>query len=451
MADAVVSVVNGQIVVRIDGASVVAAIYSQALETKAQIDAIYALIGQVLEVSGAYGGSFVQTAGGQMLDMTRPGEKPAHVQRAEMQAKLAKMSSGLPIFANRRALRKWRAQKGKLERRLDAGAGSVVKLKLGVGGDSWGDNLAIPQALGNKLYDEFGKGGEGWLSVNATTDSPPLNGVTFAKSGAWSTFDLSADQPPAGLCGIDGHSLSASATSSVTWANCVATEFRVYYEKTGTLTWQVDGGAVNTVATDGSGGLGILTIPSLSEVAHTLSLAWSAGTIKILGVYATITAKSGAELIKFGNSGLTGYDWTVLTTTAKNGMTAIAADIGLHAAMLIISTNDYRGLPTTLVWSPPSKTIDGLKAIRSCLAVPPIIVAPAQSNALAYQPQDTYRDAMWAYTQAEDLPFYNAHDDFPVWSVGNAEGRWKDDLHFNSDGGADFAAAVGANLLDLVP
>lgn len=346
-------------------------------------------------------------------------------------------SSVLPAATDGRTLHAWRSRLAKLKR---AGQGQA---KLLITGDSWTEYVSIPQQLSNLLHAQFGKAGEGWISVNGTY---MLNGVTLVKSG-WSLFDASTGAVPTYGTGVDGmYVTTAGVAATLAVGNLICANFDIYYRQHGgTFRWRVDGGAWTSVVADNTGALGKVSIAGLSNAAHAIEIdaAANAGTVVLCGFRASTPAAVGVEVLKAGNAGLDGEQLARFTSFIG----PIAQDFAPDVVVVALSTNDYRRASSTV-----EKYIAALDLLVSQYrGVAPdcafIFIAPADSNGVAVRPLTNYRDALYDFCISRGHEFYNMHDEWGSFSRMNALGMWVDDLHLNDNGAYALASRLSSKFL----
>lgn len=342
------------------------------------------------------------------------------------------VASTLPAATDGLSLHAWRSRLAKIK----AGSGQA---KVLLTGDSWTEFVAIPQQLATLLHDQFGKAGEGWLSVNGTY---MLDGVTLTKAG-WTVYDASTGAIPAYGTGVDGMYITAeTTTATLAIGNAKATNFDIYYRKHGgTFRWRVDGGIWTTVTADTSGRLGKVSITGLADALHNLEIdtVGNSRTVVLDGFRAYSPATVGVELLKAGNAGL---DSEQFSRFAGN-INSIAVDFAPDVVVVMLSTNDYRRTSPTV-----EKYIAGLTALvaQYRTASPNtgfIFIAPADSNGVAIRPLTDYRDALYAFCINNGHEFYNMHDQWGSFAEMKALGMWVDDLHLSKKG----AHALTSSLL----
>ncbi|WP_323008922.1 SGNH/GDSL hydrolase family protein [Paracoccus sp. (in: a-proteobacteria)] len=228
---------------------------------------------------------------------------------------------------------------------------------------------------------------------------------------------------------------TSGTAATATWANAVATEFRIFhYQYGGTLRWRVDGGAWTSVTADTSETLDVITISGLSDAAHTLEIdtTGNAGVVDFVGIYGTRSDAAGVEILKMGNSGTTAFRMQAYNSF----VTAPLAELQPDMALVILGTNDYRSTV-----SPPSVYIAGLQGLVDAAraAVPDmgfIFVVPPQSNPDGQQvPLSDYRDALFGWADAEGHEVISWLDRWPDFATANDRGLWRDNLHPSSLGG----------------
>lgn len=341
----------------------------------------------------------------------------------------APLTATTPRATDGRSLYRFRAKASGI---LRSGTGTA---RVMVAGDSWAEQTLISQALADQLYEQYGKSGEGWVSVNSGNK---LNGMTLSRSGSWTLYDasnLSAGTPPHG-CGIDGHAISTTGTNaSVTIAGMVCTEVKIFYSnQTGALQWRLDGGAWTVVTGSGDGSIGEIDISGLADAAHTLEYNTAVNSdghlVVIHGHVATRNSAAGAEVHKVGNGGQTG---TGQLQIAGN-ITPYAERLQPDVFVLILGTNDYRtGASTENFQAALQMCIDEVRAAVPDCGV--VLVAPSQSNAVAQKPLATFRDIAYQVALQNGVEFLSLYDEWGSYPQMSALGQWLDDLHPSATGG----------------
>ncbi|SAI62868.1 Uncharacterised protein [Bordetella trematum] len=348
---------------------------------------------------------------------------------APLGAKTPRATDGRTLFLLRAALS-----------RILAASSGVARVMLV--GDSWAEQTPIAQSLADLLYADYGKSGEGFVSVQPHNK---LNGVELSRSGSWSLYDasnLSAGPPQYG-CGIDGHSISATGTNaSLTLSNVSCTDFKIFYSnQAGAFRYQVDGGPWTTVEGTGDGSLGTASIAGLTDTAHEIkydtSVNTSGGVVAIHGHWAGRPGESGVEVHKAGNGGQTG-----------TGMLQIAGQIAPfaealepHVVLVVLGTNDYRqGRPLGDYRAALEMWIEEVRnAVPGCGFV---FMAPPQSNAVPAVPLPAYRDVAYDVAMRNGCEFISLLDEWGAFDVMNSQGQWLDDLHPSVDGGQNISRSM---------
>lgn len=341
-----------------------------------------------------------------------------------------------------RSLFRYRSDASKLR------AGILSQPNVLLTGDSWTELTPISQAVADRLYANFGKSADGWVPVNASTNT--LNGVTASLIGVWAGYDASNGVAPAFGCGIDGRSLSTVATNArYVIGNITCTEAEIFYQDVdGTFQYRAyDGpdwqtvvcGNTNTTMSVKLTGLADNT-PRIVEVRTTVA---NTGTVWIHGLYFTREAVSGGILNKCGNAG----------AIAAN-IAMISPQIGYYAAKInpsvigiILSVNDSRTNVTIADFKTHITTI--VAAYRA--AVPDvgiILIAPPQVNGTFTVPQVQFRNAMAQLATTLNCEFYSLYDEWGTFAEMNALGQFLDNVHPSVAGGQSIAGGMSIKFLN---
>lgn len=103
---------------------------------------------------------------------------------------------------------------------------------------------------------------------------------------------------------------TATAAASYTWERVRGTEVRIYYANaaiTGSLRYQIDGGAFTTVTPPTGFGIdpGVVIVTGLADTDHTVRVEWVSGTVGIHGVEGR-RGTTGIRVNRFAQHGLAG-------------------------------------------------------------------------------------------------------------------------------------------------
>lgn len=351
-------------------------------------------------------------------------------------ANLAKTSS------DGRTLFKYRAAAGKLRASL------LQQVKVLVTGDSWGELPPLSQAIADRLYALFGKSADGWFPVNPGANT--LNGTTSALIGVWATYDASAaGLAPTNGCGIDGRSISTTATDA-RWlvGNVTSTEVEIFYQDlNGYFEYkESDSGTWKTVTGTNTGTTLSVKITGMANVARTVEVRTTAantGTVQIHGMYFTRDSVSGAILNKCGNSGSIAQNLAVFS----NKIGYYAAKLDPDVVVIVLGTNDYRVGVTVADFERHLTTL--INAYRAAVPnVGVILMAPAQTNGVATIPLINFRNAMARLSASLGCEFYSLYDEFGTWAQMNALGQFADDFHLSTAGAQTPAGRLGIKFFN---
>ncbi|WP_417548723.1 GDSL-type esterase/lipase family protein [Marinobacter segnicrescens] len=335
------------------------------------------------------------------------------------------ISSNLSIMTDGRSLHRLRGEMGRLA------AGDAVKPKIGIAGDSWSGMGIIPAVLRNKIIADYQTAGFGWWSPMAGSRFANP-GAGMARGGTWDEYDVTATNDLPYGSGIDGHLITTTGTTeTATLSNVLMTDLRIYTRNYGgSWRYTVDGGTPVVVNDINDGALKVTTIGGLGAGNHTVEIdtIGNSGRVAIAGFYLTLD-QPGVEVLQMGNGGTWGNHWSLIAPNIE----PIAADLMPDALIFILGTNDYRYVSGTAGY------IAGITAMRDAYraAVPDmgfVFISPALSNGAVVTPQADLRDALYEFCISEGHEFYNMTDDWPSWSVSNAQSLWSDNLHLNDAG-----------------
>lgn len=327
-----------------------------------------------------------------------------------------------------RTLFKYRAAAGKLRASL------LQQVKVLVTGDSWGELPPLSQAIADRLYALFGKSADGWVSVNAGTAT--LNGITATLIGVWTQYDAStAGIAPAHGCGIDGKSISTTATDGrYLVGNITSTEVEIFYQDlNGYFEYkESDSGTWKTVTCTNTDTTKSVKITGMANIARTIEVRTTAantGTVQIHGLYFTRDSVSGAILNKCGNAGSIAQNLAVFSNKIGYYATKMDPDV----VVIILGTNDYRVGITVADFERHLTTL--INAYRTAVPnVGIILFAPAQTNGVATIPLVNFRNSMARLSASLGCEFYSLYDEFGTWAQMNALGAFDDDFHLSTSG-----------------
>jgi lysophospholipase L1-like esterase len=340
----------------------------------------------------------------------------------------AAYTNSLKTSSDGRTLFKYRAAAGKLR------AGLLSQPKVLITGDSWAELPPVSQAIADRLYALFGKSADGWFAVNSGTNT--LNGLTSTLIGTWTQYDAStAGLAPTNGCGIDGRSISTTATNA-RWlvGNVTSTEVEIFYQDlNGYFEYkESDSGTWKTVTCANTGTTLSVKITDMANIARTVEVRTTAantGTVCIHGMYFTRDAVAGAILNKCGNSGSIAQNLAVFSNKIGYYATKLDPDV----VVIILGTNDYRQSVTVADFETHLTTL--INAYRAAVpSVGIILMAPAKTNGVATIPLVNFRNAMVRLSASLGCEFYSLYDEFGTWAQMNTLGSFDDDFHLSSAG-----------------
>lgn len=339
------------------------------------------------------------------------------------------------------SLHQYRLKQAMLERGMDA------KLKVMITGDSWTEYRPIPQAFADQLYDKYGQSGEGWIQLNiGTTEglNSELNNIVVKRSKGWTIYDASAtNNTPLYGTAHDGMCIYTTNTTDTIDATGITGEtVHIYYRN-------VDGGAFRyrindadwVTVNEAADGPSKITVSGLSGDSQSISIdtTVNAGTVVIYG-FRSESDKSGVEIQKSGNAGISGYQWPKVI----DQIGYFSKELNPDLLIVILGTNDYRlkrGVETYT---------DGLQQMINVhlIANPElgvIFISPDKSKPTVEPSLSDYRDAARRLAIDNGWEYISWFDYFPD-EYSETNGLWLNDLHHN-DLGATFGAKLTLNKL----
>lgn len=352
------------------------------------------------------------------------------------------LASNLPIMTDGRSLHRWRGAIAKLK----AGVAGV-KPRMVLTGDSWMELNPLPVALRDRIALDYTMAGWGWwYAIPGSRFSNP--GAGYVRSANWTFVDASAGTALTYGTGPDGNLATTTLnTETLTFNNLVTTGIKIYTrEWGGTWRYRVDGGSWTTVSevnTDGR--LKITTISGLPSASHVIDIDTTGNTGRVaFAGYMIAGADTGVEVLRMGNGASRGIHLTAWSPFIADIGTDIAPDL----VVVSLGTNDYRYSDGVAAY------IQGLRDLRDSwrAAVPNIgfvFMSPPLSGGTVVTPQSQFRDALYEFCITEGHEFFNGTDDWPAYSVSNAQGLWDDSLHPNAAGATAMVNRLYRNMLGL--
>jgi lysophospholipase L1-like esterase len=217
-----------------------------------------------------------------------------------------------------------------------APSGTVTVYAYGQATTTPGANRGAPVTMTVQAVGVPGTGGRGFLGVATTGES----------SFTWPAVIAGSPAPGATLGPKSNFVNLATGAQTITYT-LVGDSADIMWTQVafgGTFSWQVDGGTVNTVSTNGSGTVdGKITHISLGTMGtHTLVLAWSSGaTASMTGVteYCGDYA-AGIHVHDAGHFGWQTSSWVSTLASGAAGPAAAIAALNPAAVLICLGTND---------------------------------------------------------------------------------------------------------------
>lgn len=210
--------------------------------------------------------------------------------------------------------------------------------------------------------------------------------------------------------------------------------------------WSIDGGAATTI-TGGTTGVRKTTVSAGTLGSHTLTLAWVAGSVEILGIvgYDDTSARREITILNAGVSGASSAHFNLAGSPYNRNQLPqyFGADLVLFEGGVI---NDWRNsVPVATTKANLTTYVQAQKAagIDIALVLP---VFDSSTGGLAPQQQD-YITAMYEVAAEQDIPFIDTRSPWNSFTIGNGLGLYSDNVHPSTLGYADIADLVMRKLL----
>lgn len=322
--------------------------------------------------------------------------------------------------------------------------GTATQAKLLLLGDSWFERGSIPARIAGQLYGIFGRGADGWISLNSTIAGRQINGWVLSHSG-WTVAD--ATDGGALPLAIDGFRLDATGTSATLGLTGVwGTTINLYYRNTtGVFRYRVNGGSWNTVTGAGTNAIAKVSVTGLAASAgHSLDidLTGNAGTVTLYGVYAT--GMTGIEVSKAGNSSAIATDHSAHIGQAESQF--ILTDMAPDCTAICLGNNDRSGLVSIATYKAALTTIISGISTKSASCGYLMLCTPRNGRSGSL-PVEDYAAAMIALAgEGRLVDWVDYTIQFGPYAEMNTLGAWDDPAHL-SDLGARMFASIATPIL----
>jgi hypothetical protein len=353
-------------------------------------------------------------------------------------------------------LRNWQGALGNIGQST---ANTVATIIFGPG-DSWMSNQFWTDAVQNWLYSQWGRSGLGYVSISSSYgnfNQRPPSGITISESGTWTNTVPGASSPNycPDLADAVSHDLTGNSTTTLTFSGGI-TKVVVYYinqPNGASFAWNMDSGAqsgtINTA--NGSVAAATLTISSLSGTAsHTLTFtptgSGSSG-VDICGADAQNPSQNGIHVVNLGYKGTQASTWNAANQTVWQSEIA-----SLNPTLEIV---EFGGNEMSANVTPATFNTNLQTVATNIKAAAPNADCLMQSQVDVSIPGATYNmgqyaNAMQDAAVASGCAFINTYDNFPSYTVGNAERLYSSPTHLNYSGGEDMARLTKSVLSDGV-
>lgn len=214
----------------------------------------------------------------------------------------------------------------------------------------------------------------------------------------------------------------------------------------GAGTYAVDGGSTTSFSEAGSAGLHSVTISAGTLGSHALDIAWTSGSVYVVGFEAYNSAQGSVLIENAGWSGSRSQTWdsgSSLPYLPQPTITNMAPDV----VVLDLGINDW-SLPTSV----PNYTTFMQSLITSWQAVSDVVLvtpAPSSTGFVSLATQQPYIAALYQLATTNNIPLI---DNFSRWgSYERANPApmsfYFNNVHPNKTGYVDFAQSVAQQML----
>jgi lysophospholipase L1-like esterase len=252
---------------------------------------------------------------------------------------------------------------------------------------------------------------------------------------------------------IGGKMMTASsATASLSFTpNTSIDTFTFYHQANtgnGTLSYQVDSGAVTNLNDNGTAAAPKVTISGLTAGTHTIKFNWvSGGSVFVIGVESWNSAVSSVDVINAGWGGSTTASWLASTTNPWD-LINMFAPIAPDLILLDMGINDWStGVPVGTYTTQMQTILNA--AIASGADVVIVTPIPQIVSITPQNTQQSFVNAMITLGSTNTLLVINEFIQVGTWVAGNALGLYFDGTHPNDPGYARFAKSVESALAPL--
>lgn len=272
-------------------------------------------------------------------------------------------------------------------------------------------NSQYPLSLAEQLAilfraDGIASGANNWYGISGNTFNDfMLRDSRCAVTGATTAFVTAV--PCQG--GAEIEFPTAAGTFSFTPQQNTNTADIYYQDSTAgrAFTWAVDGGATTLITTTGLNTIVKLTIPLGSVGAHTVTLAWSAGFVRIYGIDCYDNTRKEVTIRQWAISGGTTSNMIENTGSPSSGrlqqLSLFPVDLVIGDLGLVNSWRLNRSIPNCV--ADVTTLIDAVRAGNADIifCIPPF----DSSSTGSAGNQQAYIDAILSLCQQKNCPVFN--------------------------------------------
>lgn len=269
------------------------------------------------------------------------------------------------------------------------------------------------------------------------------NDARIACGGAWA-FN--------GVTTAGGNTYNAGATGTLTFTPTDSVNTFVFWyivnSGLGAGTYAVDGGSTTAFNENGGSAITSVTVNAGSLAAHTLDIAWTSGSIYLIGFEAYNSAVGSVRIENAGWSGSNSGNWNNFGSPWQplNAVAGMAPDV----ILIDLGINDWNSGVTTATYA-----INIQALINAWKATSDIILVTPDPGAITVMPlatQQAFVSAMYQLAISNNLPLI---DNFSRWGSYERANVAPLSFYFNNQhpdalGYSDFAQSVAEKLLTVV-
>jgi hypothetical protein len=231
---------------------------------------------------------------------------------------------------------------------------------------------------------------------------------------------------------VGGNAFAASTAGTLSFAFPGNTTKAVIVWRDGAagrnFSWNADGGAATQINSSGTTSIRSDTVTLGASGSHTLNIAWVAGSVTIMGVYA-YDDTGGRTQINCWNWGISGArgDQLVDNSDTSGGRMASLSALAPDLSIIKPLVNDW--LQSISIDTAITNVATLVTACQVSGDV--LICTPRYDNSTggAALQQDAYVAALKVYCASAGLPLLDTRSYFGSYAIGNAAGFYSDNVH----------------------